>query len=133
MKTGSTKKGCDLTLLALEYDPVAQGQTNSDKRKSDAVFGCLLDDRAELGLSIAEEIDERSEQVLLYAAGLAVSKDGSIDAYVWLVDNLKEADSDKIELAIEEMGKYDVVVQSTLREVFLDYITPMKANLKLVV
>ena len=45
LKTGKTKQGCDLTLLALEYDPVAQGQTNSDKRKSDAVFGCLMDDR----------------------------------------------------------------------------------------
>ena len=133
LKTGSTKKGCDLTLLALEYDPVAQGQTNSDKRKSDAVFGCLLDDRAELGLSITEGIDERSEQILLYAAGLAVSKDGSIDPYPWLVDDLKVADLGKMEVSIEEMGKYDVVVQSTLREVFLDYIAPMKANLKLVV
>jgi hypothetical protein len=38
-----------------------------------------------------------------------------------------------MEVSIEEMGKYDVVVQSTLREVFLDYIAPMKANLKLVV
>ena len=70
---------------------------------------------------------------MLYAAGLAVSKDGSIDPYAWLVDDLKEADSDKVEAAIEEMGKYDSVVQSTLREVFLDYIAPMKANLKLVV
>jgi len=133
LKTGQTKKGCDLTLLALEYDPVAQGQTNSDKRKSDAVFGCLMDDRADLGLKISEEIDERSEQLLLFAAGLAVSKDGSIDPYQWLIDDLTDADPDKIEAAIEEMGKYDVVVQSTLREVFLDHIAPLKSNLKLVV
>ena len=38
LKTGKTEEGCDLTLLALEYDPIAQGQTNSDKRKSDGVF-----------------------------------------------------------------------------------------------
>ena len=126
LKTGSTKMGCDLTLLALEYDPIAQGQTNSDKRKSDAVFGCLLDDRVELGLSIAEEIDERSAQILLYTAGLAVSKDGTIGSYPWLVSDIKKAELDSIEAAIEDMGKYDVVVQSTLREVFLDHISPIK-------
>ena len=126
LKTGSTKLGCDLTLLALEYDPIAQGQTNSDKRKSDAVFGCLLDDRVELGLSIAEEIDERSAQILLYTAALAVSKDGTIGSYPWLVSDIKKAELDSIEAAIEDMGKYDVVVQSTLREVFLDHISPIK-------
>ena len=126
LKTGSTKMGCDLTLLALEYDPIAQGQTNSDKRKSDAVFGCLLDDRVELGLSIAEEIDERSAQILLYTAALAVSKDGTIGSYPWLVSDIKKAELDSIEAAIEDMGKYDVVVQSTLREVFLDHISPIK-------
>ena len=126
LKTGSTKMGCDLTLLALEYDPIAQGQTNSDKRKSDAVFGCLLDDRVELGLSIAEEIDERSAQILLYTAALAVSKDGTIGSYPWLVSDIKKVELDSIEAAIEDMGKYDVVVQSTLREVFLDHISPIK-------
>ena len=45
LKTGKTEEGCDLTLLALEYDPIAQGQTNSDKRKSDGSFGCILNDR----------------------------------------------------------------------------------------
>ena len=129
LKTGQTQKGCELTLLALEYDPVAQGQTNSDKRKSDAVFGCLMDDRVDLGLTIAEEIDQRSEQTLLFAAGLAVSKDGSIGSYQWLTTDLKDADPEKIKAAIEEMGKYDTVVQSTLREVFLDHIVPIKSNL----
>jgi adenylate cyclase len=124
LKTGQTKKGCDLMLLALEYDPVAQGQTNSDKRKSDAVFGCLMDDRADLGLKIAEEIDQKSAQTLIFIAGLAVSKVGSIRPYQWLTDDLKNVDLDDIEAAIEEMGKYDVVVQSTLREVFLDHIAP---------
>ena len=103
-------------LLALDYDPVAQDQTNSDKRKSDAVFGCLLDDRADLGVEIAEEINQKSAQTLIFIAGLAVSKVGSIGPYQWLTDDLKNVDLDDIEPAIEEMGKYGVVVQSTLRD-----------------
>ncbi len=31
--------------MALEIDPVPQGQINSDKRKSDAAFACFLDDK----------------------------------------------------------------------------------------
>ena len=31
-----------------------------------------------------------------------------------------------IEEAIEEMGKFDVVVQSKLKEVFLDYVLPLR-------
>ena len=61
LKTGQTEKGCDLTLLAMEYDPVPQGQTNGDKRKRDAVFACLMDDRVDLGLELAEAIEERPE------------------------------------------------------------------------
>ena len=38
----------------MEYDPVPQGQTNGDKRKRDAVFACLMDDRVDLGLELAE-------------------------------------------------------------------------------
>ena len=85
-----------------------------------------MDDRGELGLSIAEEIDERSAQILLYTAALAVSNDGTIGSYPWLVSDIKKAELDSIEAAIEDMGKYDVVVQSTLREVFLDHISPIK-------
>lgn len=132
LKTGKTKLGCDLTLLALEYDPVAQGQTNSDKRKSDAVFGCLMDDRGELGLELAEEIEVCAENTLLFAAALSVAMHGSLESYTWLVNDLKKADFEGIQAAIEEMGKYDVVVQSTLREVFLDHITKLQPNLKLV-
>jgi hypothetical protein len=39
---------------------------------------------------------------------------------------LKKADFGQIEEAIEEMGKFDVVVQSKLKEVFLDHILPLK-------
>ena len=70
LKTGKTEEGCDLTLLALEYDPIAQGQTNSDKRKSDGVFGCVLDDRPDVGLDIASGMIDRSEKVLVYSAAL---------------------------------------------------------------
>ena len=131
LKTGKTKLGCDLTLLALEYDPVAQGQTNSDKRKSDAVFGCLMDDRVELGLELAEEIEERSVPTLLYAAALAVSKHSKLDGLDWLLNDIKAASTDDIEAAIEEIGKYDVVVQSTLREIYLDHITKMHPNFEI--
>ena len=78
LTTGKTEEGCDLTLLALEYDPVAQGQTNSDKRKSDGVFGCVLDDRPEVGLDIASGMIDRSEKVLVYSAALAVGSAGSL-------------------------------------------------------
>ncbi len=132
LKTGKTKLGCDLTLLALEYDPVAQGQTNSDKRKSDAVFGCLMDDRAKLGLELGEEIEERGAATLLYAAALAVSKYSALSSLNWLVNDLKKASADEMEATIEEMGKYDVVVQSTLREVYLDHVAKLHPSLKLV-
>ena len=39
---------------------------------------------------------------------------------------MKNADFGKIEEAIEEMGKFDVVVQSKLKEVFLDYVLPLR-------
>jgi tetratricopeptide (TPR) repeat protein len=126
LKTGKTEEGCDLTLLALEYDPIAQGQTNSDKRKSDGVFGCVLDDRPDVGLEIASGMIGRSEKVLIYSAALAVSSAGVLENFSWLIDDLKNADFGKIEEAIEEMGKFDVVVQSKLKEVFLDYVLPLR-------
>ena len=47
-------------------------------------------------------------------------------SFSWLIDDLKKADFGQIEEAIEEMGKFDVVVQSKLKEVFLDHILPLK-------
>jgi adenylate cyclase len=126
LKTGKTEEGCDLTLLALEYDPIAQGQTNSDKRKSDGVFGCVLDDRPDIGLDIASGMIDRSEKVLVYSAALAVGSAGSLKNFSWLTDDLKNSDFKQIEAAIEEMGKFDVVVQSKLKEVFLDHILPLR-------
>ena len=110
----------------MEYDPIAQGQTNSDKRKSDGVFGCVLDDRPQVGLDIASTMIERSEKVLVYSAALAVSSTGALENFSWLIDDLKDANFEKIEEEIEEMGKFDVVVQSKLKEVFLDYILPLR-------
>ena len=37
-----------------------------------------------------------------------------------------DANFEQIEEAIEEMGKFDVVVQSKLKEVFLDHILPLR-------
>ena len=132
LKTGKTKQGCDLTLLALEYDPVAQGQTNSDKRKCDVIFGCLMDDRVDQGLAIAEEIGSYPENILLYVAALSVAKHGSLEPYTWLANDLKKCNFEGLQAAIDEMGKYDVVVQNTLREVFLDHIKHLQPDLKLV-
>ena len=69
---------------------------------------------------------DRSEKVLIYSAALAVGSTGSLESFSWLVDDLRNADFAQIEEAIEEMGKFDVVVQSKLKEVFLDYILPLK-------
>ncbi|MBT6533484.1 MAG: hypothetical protein HOM03_11010, partial [Marinovum sp.] len=119
-----TKKGCDLTLLALEYDPVPQGQTNGDKRKSDAVFACFMDDRIDLGLSLAEEIESRDARTLLCAAALAVDKFSSLNDVSWLVNDLKSTDAAGLEPVIDSFGQIDLVVQSTLREVFVDHMVP---------
>ena len=77
--------------MALEYDPIAQGQTNSDKRKSDGVFGCVLDDRPDVGLEIASGMIDRSEKVLVYSAALAVGSSGSLESFSWLIDDLKKS------------------------------------------
>jgi adenylate cyclase len=115
LKTGDTANGCDLMLLALEYDPIAQGQTNSDKRKSDAVFGCLLDDRPELGLKLASEISRYTAQVVLYAATLAIDFSGSLESYSWLISNIQESKKEEMIAEIEQMGKIDVVLQSKMK------------------
>ena len=124
LKTGDTANGCDLMLLALEYDPIAQGQTNSDKRKSDAVFGCLLDDRPELGLKLASEISSYSAQVVLYAATLAIDFSGSLESYSWLISNIQKSKKEEIITEIEQMGKIDVVLQSKMKEVYFEKILP---------
>ena len=125
LKTGRTTKGCDLTLLALEYDPVSQGQTNSDKRKADAVFACFMDDRIDLGLSLAEEIGTRDARTLLCTAALAVEKFSNVNELAWLVSDLKATDATALEPVIESFGAIDMVVQSRLREVFVDHMAPL--------
>jgi hypothetical protein len=69
---------------------------------------------------------DRSEKVLVYSAALAVGSVGSLKNFSWLTDDLKNSDFEQIEAAIEEMGKFDVVVQSKLKEVFLDHILPLR-------
>ena len=39
---------------------------------------------------------------------------------------VKNTNFERIEEAIEEMGKFDIVVQSKLKEVFLEHILPLK-------
>ena len=46
--------------------------------------------------------------------------------FSWLIDDLKNANFEQIEEAVEEMGKFDIVVQSKLKEVFLEHILPLK-------
>jgi adenylate cyclase len=127
LKTKQTKKGCDLTLLALEYDPVPQGQSNSDKRKADAVFACFMDDRIELGLKIAEEIEVRNDQTLIFAAGLAAATSQSLVDFDWLLSDIKAADKSAIETTIDKMGKIDIVIQNKLREVYTEMVKPLMA------
>ena len=77
-------------------------------------------------MDIASGMIDRSEKVLVYSAALAVGSSGSLEGFSWLIDDLKKADFGQIEEAIEEMAKFDVVVQSKLKEVFLDHILPLK-------
>ena len=62
----------------------------------------------------------------LYYYSSYFNNDDLIKQYNWLINDLKKADFGQIEEAIEEMGKFDVVVQSKLKEVFLDHILPLK-------
>lgn len=125
LKTGDTAKGCDLMLLALQYDPIAQGQTNSDKRKSDAVFGCLLDDRPELGLKIASEMYSRSAKDVLYAATIAIGVSGSFDLYPWLELDIQKSIKEELVAEIEQMEKIDLVLKNKMMEVYIDNILPL--------
>ena len=124
LKTGQTKQGCDLTLLALEYDPVPQGQSNSDKRKTDAVFACFMDDRIDLGLRVSEEIEKRTPQTIIFSACMAVAKSKRIENFSWLVADIQNTQKSDIEDTIEKMGKIDMVVQNKLREVFTEVVEP---------
>jgi adenylate cyclase len=127
LKTGDTTKGCDLMLLALQYDPIAQGQTNSDKRKSDVLFGCLLDDRPKLGLEIASEIHDLSAKDVMYAATLAIDFSGSFDLHSWLILNIQKHKKEEFIAEVEQMGKIDLVLQSKMNEVYADSILPLCA------
>ena len=122
LKTGQTTEGCDLTLKALEYDPVPQGQINSNKRKSDAVFACFMDDRIDLGLELAEQISEPSVRDILYATGLAVSKTGGVDDYPWLQKAIKASDHNAFTDIINDMKNIDLVIYNTLLQVYNETI-----------
>jgi Tfp pilus assembly protein PilF len=122
LKTGQTKDGCDLTLKALEYDPVPQGQINSNKRKSDAVFACFMDDRIDLGLELAEQISEPSVRDVLYSTCLAVSKTGGVDEYPWLQKVIKASDQNAFTDIIDDMKNIDLVIYNTLLQVYNETI-----------
>ncbi|MBT6257904.1 MAG: adenylate/guanylate cyclase domain-containing protein [Alphaproteobacteria bacterium] len=122
LKTGQTTEGCYLTLKALEYDPVPQGQINSNKRKSDAVFACFMDDRIDLGLELAEQISEPSVRDVLYSTCLAVSKTGSVDEYPWLQKVIKASDQNAFTNIIDDMKNIDLVIYNTLLQVYNETI-----------
>jgi len=122
LKTGQTREGCDLTLKALEYDPVPQGQINSNKRKSDAIFACFMDDRIELGLELAKQISELSVRDILFASCLAVSKSGGVEEYPWLTDAINSTDKNSYTNIINDMKNIDIVIYNTLLQVFNDTI-----------
>ena len=122
LKTGQTTEGCDLTLKALEYDPVPQGQINSNKRKSDAVFACFMDDRIDLGLELAEQISEPSVRDVLYSTCLAVSKTGGVDEYPWLQKVIKASDQNAFTDIIDDMKNIDLVIYNTLLQVYNETI-----------
>ena len=108
--------GRELTLLALEIDPIPQGQMNSDKRKSDAVFACFLDEQYEHCLEIASDISTLAPITWLFAAAayLALGQDLASSGFL-LRDPSKYADTD----FVEEIGKLkleDRVVVNQLRE-----------------
>ena len=116
LKTGDTKLGCDLTIRALEYDPVAQGQINSDKRKSDVVFASFMDGRDELCLKMAEELHSLDHKSALFAATAAHQMDKDLKEIDWLKNGLKKSTKSDFEGVIEGLKIKDLVITNTLRE-----------------
>ena len=129
LKTGQFTKGCDLTLKALESDPVTQSQTNSDKHKSDAVFACFMDDWIDLGLELAERISHSATKTLLYATSLAIQKSGTLIPHSWLTSGLIIAREEEFEAAIEDIHWIDMVIHNTLMEVYTQNIVPLRGDL----
>ena len=116
LKTGNTSEGCDLTLLALEYDPVPQGQINSDKRKSDAVFACFMDDRIDLGLKLAEQISQLSARDILCSTCLAERKTEDLDDFPWLMKAIASSKIDSFHDFVDEFKNIDIVIYNTILE-----------------
>lgn len=117
LKSGqNVTKGCELTLLALEFDPIPQGQFNSDKRRSDAVFACYMDEKYEQALTIAAEITELTPitWLLAMAAHLALRSDLPSSGFL-VQDASKFFETDFVE-EIEKLQLEDRVVVSQLRE-----------------
>jgi hypothetical protein len=86
-----------------------------------------MDDRIELGLKIAEEIEVRNDQTLIFAAGLAAATSQSLVDFDWLLSDIKAADKSAIETTIDKMGKIDIVIQNKLREVYTEMVKPLMA------
>ena len=125
LKTGDTKLGCDLTILALDYDPIAQGQTNSDKRKSDVVFACFMDGRDELCLKTAQEVHTLDHKTTLFAASAAYQMKKNIDELEWLKTRIKKSTKKDFEQIINNLQIKDLVIINTLRETLGSMILPI--------
>ena len=110
--------GCDLMLLALEIDPIPQGQVNSDKRRSDAVFACFLDEKYQQCLTIASEISNLAPITWLFAvsAELALGQDPTSNTFL-KHDLGAYRDADFME-EISKLNLVDRVITGQLRETY---------------
>jgi tetratricopeptide (TPR) repeat protein len=119
LKSGTdVSLGCELTLMALEIDPVPQGQINSDKRKSDAAFACFLDEKYEHCIQLASEISNLAPITWLLAVSsqLALGQEPAANRF-----NTQDLTSYKSVDFSEEINKCkleDRVIVGQLREIY---------------
>ena len=119
LKSGTdVSRGWELTLMALEIDPVPQGQINSDKRKSDAAFACFLDEKYEHCIQLASEISNLAPITWLLAVSsqLALGQEPAANRF-----NTQDLTSYKSVDFSEEINKCkleDRVIVGQLREIY---------------
>ncbi|MFB0940929.1 MAG: hypothetical protein QMB34_08295, partial [Paracoccaceae bacterium] len=119
LKSGNdVSLGCELTLMALEIDPVPQGQINSDKRKSDAAFACFLNEKYEHCIQLASEISKLAPMTWLFAVSsqLALGQEPATNRFI--TQDLTSYKSVDFSEEINKCKLADRVIVGQLRETY---------------
>ena len=104
--------------MALEIDPVPQGQINSDKRKSDAAFACFLNEKYEHCIQLASEISKLAPMTWLFAVSsqLALGQEPATNRFI--TQDLTSYKSVDFSEEINKCKLADRVIVGQLRETY---------------